>query len=179
MKHKMRKMLKVGFSCATLAAAGSVARAQDSIPAQGRYADVARALTQLVAHERSQKGIPAISISLVDGRRVVWAQGFGWADSAAGVRATASTVYRVGSVSKLFTDVGIMRLVEQGTLNLDAPIQRYLPDFHPKNPFGGAITIRELTSHRAGLTREPPIGNYFDDSTRSLAATVASLNGTS
>jgi len=116
---------------------------------------------------------------LVDGRRVVWAQGFGWADSAAGVRANASTVYRVGSVSKLFTDVGIMRLVEQGTLKLDTPIQRYLPDFHPKNPFGGEITIRELTSHRAGLTREPPIGNYFDDSTRSLAATVASLNGTS
>jgi len=173
----MRRMLEIGFSCGILVA--NVARAQDSIPAQGRYADVARALTQLVEHERSQKGIPAISISLVDGRRVVWAQGFGWADSAAGVRANASTVYRVGSVSKLFTDVGIMRLVEQGTLKLDAPIQRYLPDFHPKNPFGGEITIRELTSHRAGLTREPPIGNYFDDSTRSLAATVASLNGTS
>jgi CubicO group peptidase (beta-lactamase class C family)/D-alanyl-D-alanine dipeptidase len=173
----MRRMLEIGFSCGILVA--NVARAQDSIPAQGRYADVARALTQLVEHERTQKGIPAISISLVDGRRVVWAQGFGWADSAAGVRANASTVYRVGSVSKLFTDVGIMRLVEQGTLKLDAPIQRYLPDFHPKNPFGGEITIRELTSHRAGLTREPPIGNYFDDSTRSLAATVASLNGTS
>jgi len=173
----MRRMLEIGFSCGILVA--NVARAQDSIPAQGRYADVARALTQLVEHERSQKGIPAISISLVDGRRVVWAQGFGWADSAAGVRANASTVYRVGSVSKLFTDVGIMRLVEQGTLKLDTPIQRYLPDFHPKNPFGGEITIRELTSHRAGLTREPPIGNYFDDSTRSLAATVASLNGTS
>jgi len=173
----MRRMLEVGFSCGILVT--NVARAQDSIPAQGRYADVARALTQLVEHERSQKGIPAISISLVDGRRVVWAQGFGWADSAAAVSANASTVYRVGSVSKLFTDVGIMRLAEQGTLNLDAPIQRYLPDFHPKNPFGGEITIRELTSHRAGLTREPPIGNYFDDSTRSLAATVASLNGTS
>jgi CubicO group peptidase (beta-lactamase class C family)/D-alanyl-D-alanine dipeptidase len=173
----MRRMLEIGFSCGVLVA--NVAWAQDSIPAQGRYADVARALTQLVEHERSQKGIPAISISLVDGRRVVWAQGFGWADSAAGVRANASTVYRVGSVSKLFTDVGIMRLVEQGTLKLDTPIQRYLPDFHPKNPFGGEITIRELTSHRAGLTREPPIGNYFDDSTRSLAATVASLNGTS
>src|SRR5690348_253443 len=151
----MIKVLRTGFSCVILAA---VARAQDSIPAQGRYADVARALTQLVEHERSQKGIPAISISLVDGRRNVWAQGYGWADSAAGVRASASTVYRVGSVSKLFADVGIMRLVEQGTLKLDAPIQRYLPDFHPKNPFGGEITIRELTSHRAGLTREPPIG---------------------
>ena len=72
-----------------------------------------------------------------------------------------------------------MRLVEQRKLDLDAPIGRYLPDFHPKNPFGGEITIRELTSHRAGLTREPPVGNYFDDTNPTLAATVASLNGTS
>jgi CubicO group peptidase (beta-lactamase class C family)/D-alanyl-D-alanine dipeptidase len=172
-------MLQPRLIGALLCAAFCEVGAQDSIPAQGKYVDVARALTRLVEHERAQKGIPAISISLVDGHRVVWAQGFGWADSAAGVRANASTVYRVGSVSKLFTDVGIMRLVEQKTLDLDAPVQKYLPDFHPKNPFGGEITIRELTSHRAGLTREPPIGNYFDDSTRSLAATVASLNGTS
>jgi CubicO group peptidase (beta-lactamase class C family)/D-alanyl-D-alanine dipeptidase len=172
-------MLQPRLIGALLCAAFCKVGAQDSIPAQGKYVGVARALTRLVEHERAQKGIPAISISLVDGHRVVWAQGFGWADSAAGVRASASTVYRVGSVSKLFTDVGIMRLVEQKTLDLDAPVQKYLPDFHPKNPFGGEITIRELTSHRAGLTREPPIGNYFDDSTRSLAATVASLNGTS
>ena len=57
-------------------------------------------------------------------------------------------------------------------------MQRYLPDFHPKNPFGGDITISELTSHIAGLTREPPVGNYFDDTSPSLAATVASLNAT-
>jgi CubicO group peptidase (beta-lactamase class C family)/D-alanyl-D-alanine dipeptidase len=172
-------MLKLRLTCALLIGTVGTAGAQDSIPATGRYVDIARSLSQLVELERAQKGIPAISISLVDGRRVVWAQGFGWADSAAGARASASTVYRVGSVSKLFTDVGIMRLVEQGTLALDAPVQKYLPDFHPRNPFGGEITIRELTSHRAGLTREPPIGNYFDDSTRSLAATVASLNATS
>src|SRR4030095_10321360 len=63
-------------------------------------------------------------------------------------------------------------------LDLDAPVQRYLPDFRPRNPFGGEITIRELTSHRAGLTRQPPGGNYFDDTAPSLASTVASLNGT-
>src|SRR5690242_11640448 len=172
----MRQAKLVGVLLFTVAC---TATAQDSVRAEGKYADVARALTRLVEHERAQKGIPAISISLVDGRRVVWAQGFGWADSSAGVHATASTVYRVGSVSKLFTDIGIMRLVERKTLSLDAPIQKYLPDFHPKNPFGGEITIRELTSHRAGLTREPPIGNYFDDTAPSLAATVASLNNTS
>ncbi|MEO7082963.1 MAG: serine hydrolase [Gemmatimonadaceae bacterium] len=154
------------------------AHAQDSVRAEARYAEVGRMLSTLVEHERMQKGIPAISVALVDGRHILWAHGFGWADSAAHAPATASTVYRVGSVSKLFTDVGIMRLVEKGVLDLDAPVQRYLPDFHPRNPFGGEITIRELTSHRAGLTREPPVGNYFDDTAPSLAATVASLNNT-
>jgi len=172
-----------GLSFLLAIALGAIAfqrtAAQDSIAANDRYAAVARTLTTFIEHERAAKAIPAISIALVDGSRIVWARGFGWADSAKSVPATASTVYRVGSVSKLFTDIGIMQLVERGKLDLDAPIQRYLPDFHPRNSFGGSITARELTSHRAGLGREPPVGNYFDDTGPSLAATVASLNKTS
>src|SRR5947208_1468204 len=94
-------------------AAPSGLTGQDSVAAIDRYGVVAQRLTAFIEHERAQKGIPAMSIALVEGRRVVWARGFGWADSAANRRATASTVYRVGSVSKLFTDIGIMRLVEQ------------------------------------------------------------------
>jgi len=172
-----------GLSFLLAIALGAIAfqrtAAQDSVAANDRYAAVARTLTTFIEHERAAKAIPAISIALVDGSRIVWARGFGWADSAKSIPATASTVYRVGSVSKLFTDIGIMQLVERGKIDLDAPIQRYLPDFHPRNPFGGSITARELTSHRAGLGREPPVGNYFDDTGPSLAATVASLNKTS
>ena len=143
------------FLCAIALAAIAFrqADAQDSVAANARYAGVARALSTFIEHERATKAIPAISIALVDGQRIVWARGFGWADSAKSVPATASTVYRVGSVSKLFTDIGIMQLVERGKLDLDAPIQRYVPDFHPRNSFGGSITARELTSHRAGLGR--------------------------
>jgi CubicO group peptidase (beta-lactamase class C family)/D-alanyl-D-alanine dipeptidase len=152
--------------------------AQDTVAAQGRYQAVAQSLAPFIERERADHKIPAISVALVDGDRVVWARGFGWADSAVGVPATAATVYRVGSVSKLFTDIAVMQLVERGKLDLDAPVTRYLPEFHPKNPFGGDITIRELTAHRAGLTREPPVGHYFDDTEPTLAATVASLNRT-
>ncbi len=171
----------LSFSLAIVAASIAPRRspAQDSVAANGRYAGVARALSTFIEHERSAKAIPAISIAVVDGQHIVWARGFGWADSAKSVPATANTVYRVGSVSKLFTDIGVMQLVERGQLSLDAPVQRYLPDFHPRNPSGGSITARELTSHRAGLGREPPVGNYFDDTRPSLAATVASLNKTS
>jgi CubicO group peptidase (beta-lactamase class C family)/D-alanyl-D-alanine dipeptidase len=163
---------------AALFAVPATVTAQDSVAVGPGYSGAAAAVGRLIERERADKGIPAISIALVDGQRVVWARGFGWADSTARIPATANTVYRVGSVSKLFTDIGIMRLVERGQLALDVPVRRYLPDFRPRNPFGGEITIRELTSHRAGLTREPPVGNYFDDTAPSLAATVASLNGT-
>jgi CubicO group peptidase (beta-lactamase class C family)/D-alanyl-D-alanine dipeptidase len=126
----------------------------------------------------ADKGLPALSIALVDDQRIVWAEGFGFADPADSIPATAETVHRVGSVSKLFTDIAVMQLVEQGKLDLDAPIQRYLPDLRPENPQGRPITLRQLMSHRAGLVREPPVGNYFDPDEPSLAATVASLNGT-
>lgn len=82
-------------------------------------------------------------------------------------------------MSKLFTDVAVMQLVEQGELSLDAPVTEYLPDFAPQNPFEVPITLRQLMSHRAGLVREPPAGHYFDPSEPTLRDTVASLNGTS
>src|SRR3954468_17768260 len=101
---------------------------QDAVDAEGRYAEVARVLAPAIEGARAQRNIPGISLALVDGGRIVWARGFGWADSGAGLAATAATVYRVGSVSKLFTDIGIMQLVERGELDLDAPIARSLPD---------------------------------------------------
>ena len=102
----------------------------------------------------------------------------GYADPDKKTPASPETVYRIGSVSKLFTDIGVMQLVERGELDLDAPIQKYLPDFQPHNPFHKDITLRQLMSHRAGLLREPPVGNYFDPSELSLSAMVHSLNDT-
>ena len=139
------------------------------------YTEVAAALGAMIEHERDQKGLAAMSIALVDEEGVAWAAGFG--EQSSGVPATASTVYRVGSVSKLFTDIAVMQLAERGEIDIDAPVRGYLPDFAPDNRSGTAITLRQLMSHRSGLIREPPAGNYFDDSGTDLAATIASLNG--
>lgn len=142
------------------------------------YAAVAGALESFIQREMAEKQLPALSLALVDDQQIVWAQGFGFADPNAKIPATAGTIYRAGSVSKLFTDIGIMQLVERGELDLDAPVTRYLPDFRPKNPFGKPITLRELMSHRSGLVREPPVGHYFDPSEPPVRATVDSLNST-
>jgi CubicO group peptidase (beta-lactamase class C family)/D-alanyl-D-alanine dipeptidase len=155
----------------------SSAAAQDVQPQPG-YAEVVQALKPLIEHELRDKRIPSIAVALVDDQRIVWAEGFGSADPDQKVPATAGTVFRVGSVSKLFTDIGIMQLVEHGKLNLDAPVATYIPDFHPQNPFGKPITLRELMSHRSGLVREPPEGHYFDSHPPGLAEVVHSLNQT-
>lgn len=145
---------------------------------RGCYGRAVEELSSYIASELADKAIPGLSIALVDGSNVVWSCGFGTADPDAGLPASAETLYRVGSVSKLFTDIAVMQLVERGQLDLDQPVRNYLPEFRPDNPFGKEITLRQLMSHRSGLVREPPVGHYFDASSPTLAATVASLNGT-
>jgi len=177
----MRHPWIVRRSIALVAFAATAVGAQaapDSVAATARYARAARTLDRLINHEMADKTLPALSIALVDGQNVVWARGFGFANPMDSTRATARTVYRVGSVSKLFTDIGVMQLVERGTLNLDAPVSQYVHDFRPTGPGASAISLRQLMSHRAGLVREPPVGHYFDNSSPSLEATVQSLNDT-
>jgi CubicO group peptidase (beta-lactamase class C family)/D-alanyl-D-alanine dipeptidase len=160
--------------CAAICSAHAQVTAQND----AQWQPVIAVLRGRIAHEMADKQLPAVAIALVDDQRVIWAEGFGYQDAARKVPATADTVFRVGSVSKLFTDIGVMQFVQTGKLNLDAPVTTYLPGFRPTNPFGGEITLRELMSHRSGLVREPPIGHYFDTSEPSLQATVDSLNQT-
>ncbi|QEF96193.1 D-alanyl-D-alanine dipeptidase [Stieleria maiorica] len=152
---------------------------QEQTPTTHEYGPAIDKLKAAARHEVQQKQLPAFSISLVDRDQVVWADGFGFQDADRTIPATAETVYRVGSVSKLFTDIAVMQLVDEGKLELDAPVQTYFPEFKPNNPFDVPLTLRQMMSHRSGLVRESPVGNYFDPSEPTLDATVASLNDTS
>jgi CubicO group peptidase (beta-lactamase class C family)/D-alanyl-D-alanine dipeptidase len=152
--------------------------AQESSKPAEQYTTAVAALERFIEREVAKKDLPALSIALVDDQTIVWVRGFGFANPRDKIPAGAETVYRVGSVSKLFTDIGIMQLVERGVLDLDVPLIRYLPDFKPANPSGKPITLRQLMSHRSGLVREPPVGHYFDPSNPSLMQTVQSLNAT-
>ena len=140
------------------------------------YEGIAKELERFIQHEMADKDLPALSIALVDDQNTVWARTFGQSDPERKIPATTETVYRIGSVSKLFTDIAIMQLVERGVLDLDKPVTEYIPEFQPKNPFNKPLTLRQLMSHRSGLLREPPVGNYFEASEPSLADTVLSLN---
>eukprot|EP01124_Arcella_intermedia_P010157 TRINITY_DN16696_c0_g1_i1.p1 TRINITY_DN16696_c0_g1~~TRINITY_DN16696_c0_g1_i1.p1 ORF type:complete len:804 (-),score=201.72 TRINITY_DN16696_c0_g1_i1:781-3117(-) len=116
------------------------------------------------------------SVAFVDGQDLVWSEGFGHSDLKKTTPATSKTLYRAGSITKLITDIAVMQLVEEGLLDIDKPIEDYMTDFHPPNPFSTKITTRHLMTHTSGLVREPPVGSYFDNSNPSLEATIESVN---
>ncbi len=142
------------------------------------HQDVIQLLAAAVEYEVNQKQLPAFSMAIVEGDDVIWSKGYGFQDASRKVPATADTIYRVGSISKLLTDISIMKLVEQGALDLDVPVTDYLPNFKPNNTTEKPITLRMLMTHRSGLVRESPVGHYFDPDEPTLSQTVASLNGT-
>ncbi len=176
---QMNRILQLLLGVVALFLSVVVADAIEPKKPETDYREAIEKLKEAIDSEVEQKSLPAFSISLVDHDQVVWSSGFGYQDADQKTRATAETVYRVGSVSKLFTDIALLQLVEDGKLDLDANVQNYLPEFQPNNPYDIAITLRQLMSHRSGLVRESPIGNYFDPDEPTLAATVASLNETS
>ena len=141
------------------------------------YTAVSERLEEIIEYEIETKDLNSISIVLVDQEKIIWDRAFGFQDLGKTQQATSETVYRVGSVSKLFTDIAIMQLVERGEIELDTPIKSLLPGFSLANNFDHPITLRMLMSHRSGILREPRVGNYFDAHNDNLAETVKSING--
>ena len=103
--------------------------------------------------------IPGSSIALVKEGKLVWSKGYGLADVQTGRKLTKDTPMRVQSISKSITAWGVMKLVEQGKIELDAPIWQYFKSWHfPESEFSAkGVTIRQLLSHTGGL----PLGDVF------------------
>ena len=135
----------------------------------------------LIRHEVEDKSIPSISYALVD-RDGLLAEGHVQRHNRH-YPMREDTCFRIGSITKTFTSLAIMQLVERGQVDIDADIQTYLPGFSPINPFAGRdsgpfgpqVTLRKLMSHTAGIVREPKSGHYLDAHRPPLEETVAEL----
>lgn len=93
-----------------------------------------------------------MSVAIVDNNKIVYSEGFGYADKENDKKVTDSTTFRTGSVTKLFTATAIMQLVEQELIALDSPIVNYLPEFEIKSRFSPQkITVRDLLTHQSGI----------------------------
>jgi len=105
-------------------------------------------LDAIVRDAAAKQQIPAITVAVSSGDRIVYSGAFGIADLENAVPATRETLIRTASIAKPITAVAAMTLVESGKLDLDAPVQSYCAPFPPKQ---WPITTRELLSHTSGI----------------------------
>src|SRR5215467_6458360 len=132
-------------------------RAQAAAPAGAVHGiDYAKAKEQAraVAKEWLARGIPGLTLAVAVDGKIVYAEGFGYADLEQRVPVWPTTKFRIASDSKPLTAAGLMLLVEQGRIDLDAPVEKYVPSFPDK---GAKITARLLAGHLAGIR------HYRDD----------------
>ena len=103
----------------------------------------------------NQKHLPSLAVALVDDQDTIWQETFGLANLEKKHPTQADTIYKLWSVAKLFTAIETHRLVEDGLVELDAPLTDYIPGFviQSRYPDPGQITIRSILTHRSGLPR--------------------------
>jgi len=131
-------MLARRFALVLLALAVGAGAARDP------SAELRSAIRDYIAEYR----VTGCTVAIAKDGKVVFAEGFGYANVEVRAPATAETVYRLASVSKPITAVGVLRLVEEGKIRLDDDIRTYLPQFPNK---GKPITIRQLLNHTSGI----------------------------
>ncbi len=92
----------------------------------------------------------ALTLALVDGERVIWTESLEHAKGT-GIVTGPEVMFGIGSVSKMFATIAVMKLVERGKVSLDEPLVTYLPDFSMLSPQYRDITVRMLLNHSAGF----------------------------
>jgi CubicO group peptidase (beta-lactamase class C family) len=137
----------------------SVARPSDGERNRdGRFAQVIEHGQGVMQELVSAGEVPGASAAVAVGGEIVWSEGFGHADLENRVPATAETRFGLGSVSKTLTMAGVLTLVDAGLLDLDEPIETYLPDFPHK---GEGITIRRIAVHQSGISDNYEREHYY------------------
>ena len=108
--------------------------------------------------EFAKDSLGSITVGIVSGPNLVWTSSYGFADSARTIKANASTVYRIASISKQFTALMLLKLVGQKRISFADPVERFFPQIKQvrKSRAGAApITILQLATMTSGLAREP------------------------
>ena len=120
------------------------------------YPADAGSLASFLSEKIRTEGVPGLSIAVVKGDRVVWARGFGLADLATSMPASARTGYLWFSMTKIATATAIIRLAEEGRLDLDAPADEHYRAFKVvSQPV--PVSVRHLLGHSSGLANPVPI----------------------
>jgi CubicO group peptidase (beta-lactamase class C family) len=144
---------------------------------------VAEQVDRYLTTQLGQSAIPGTAVALTRGNQVLMVRGYG--HNSDGTAVTANSPFRVASLSKSFTALAVMQLVDAGRVNLDDPVRQHVPEFQMADPRADRITIRQLLDQTSGisdavvpdLSRRQPTSP--EDATTSLrSAHLASDPGT-
>jgi len=177
------------FAAALLAAAvpllaepapAAAAASHDSAP---HAAPTPRAIDRYVRTYLAETGLPGATVTVTKGNRTLYAAGYG--HTADGARMTKRTPVPIASMSKSFTALAVLQLVEAGKVDLDRPVRRYLPEFRMADPRAARITVRQVLDQTSGMAdsthpelRLPPAHSLSDAVAKLRPARLADTPGT-
>ena len=157
--------LMLALSVATIQASPSPQKDPD-------YAEIDAYITE----QMDALGVPGLALGIVQDGEIAHARGFGVADSS-GRKVTPQTPFYIGSLTKSFTAMAVMQLVEAGKIDLDAPVRTYLPWFRLADEQAAAkMTVRHLLNHTTGISEKD--GNYKRGSQQTMEEVVRGLERT-
>jgi CubicO group peptidase (beta-lactamase class C family) len=152
----MKKRIYFLFLALILAAVSASLAASQSLADDPGVASALKLIEVWVEGQGDYQNIPGVSAGIVYDQKLIWSQGFGFANLDKKTPATPATIYSICSISKLFTSIAVMQLRDQGKLSLDEPVRTYLSWFKIKDKYPDApeVTLRGILTHSAGLPRE-------------------------
>ncbi|MCP9198930.1 serine hydrolase [Gramella sp. GC03-9] len=126
------------------------------VHAQSENKEAIQLIEAWLSAQQDYENLPAITAAIVKDQEIIWKGAYGMANIEEGVEAKPETICSICSISKLFTSVAVMKLVEEGKLRLDDKIEDILPNYDLQQQFEDSwpITIRSLLTHSSGLPRE-------------------------
>jgi CubicO group peptidase (beta-lactamase class C family) len=141
-------LMGVALASGAISSPGEVAPSQQLQSVGGQVED----LSTFITTQMQEAKVPGLSIALIQDGEITWVAGFGEANSLTGKPVAGDTVFDVASISKTITAYAALKLVEQGGLSLDEPVQHYISrPWLPASANAEQITLRQLLTHTSGL----------------------------
>ena len=186
LKHLSKALLilifvTLGCSCVRQTSGLRVKLPQQNIPQQtGRIVDrsvstIRDDLVPLIEALQDRYHVMGISLVLIRGQEVLWQEGFGYADQAGEVPATAETIYRAGSLAKPLTAMSVLQLEQAADIDIDFPLDFFLTDFSIRSRFDTTaepITVRSILTHHSGLPTDLCKNMWTDEPFTAVAANL-------
>jgi CubicO group peptidase (beta-lactamase class C family) len=142
----------IWLSCVAAAAWGRMAHAQPDTPTRSAAAAIERFAADFFGREMDALHVPGVVLAVVRDGQVLVLRGYGYANLEKQTPVDAArSIFRIGSISKLFTATAVLQLFEQGHVELRADVNRYLGDVKVASPYQRPVTLFDLLTHTAGL----------------------------